>query len=210
MTALATPPLTPKSTATRRRLLDLAAQMFIESGYDAISLRDIADEAGLTKGAIYGHFRSKGQLLVEVIRSELAQRDDMLDLDEAAEHPDYLFDLFISPGSRELRLLQTDAAAAARHDPDVAAGVEEVFAQRAEWILETLRGYADPETVLFVINALSSGIGVQEAHGRDVPDVEVWRKTLSAMFDALTRPARENGPSDESSQEKQSKEEQHD
>ena len=87
MTALAAPPLTPKSTATRKRLLDLAARMFIESGYAAISLRDIADEAGLTKGAIYGHFRSKGQLLVEVIRSELAQRDNMLDLGEAASIP---------------------------------------------------------------------------------------------------------------------------
>ena len=191
MTALASPPLTPKSTATRKRLLDLAARMFIESGYAAISLRDIADEAGLTKGAIYGHFRSKGQLLVEVIRSELAQRDTMLDLGEAAQHPDILFDLFISPGSRELRLLQTDAAAAARHDPDVAAGVEEVFAERAEWILETLSPYADPDTVLFVINALSSGIGVQEAHGRDVPDIEVWRRTLSAMFEALSLPPSE-------------------
>lgn len=191
MTALATPPLTPKSTATRKRLLDLAARMFIESGYAAISLRDIAEEAGLTKGAIYGHFRSKGQLLVEVILSELAQRDNMLDLDEAANHPDKLFDLFISPGSRELRLLQTDAAAAARHDPDVAAGVEEVFAERAEWILETLSRYADPDTVLFVINALSSGIGVQEAHGRDVPDIEVWRRTLSAMFEALSLPPSE-------------------
>ncbi|MXW76016.1 MAG: TetR family transcriptional regulator [Acidimicrobiaceae bacterium] len=187
MTALATPPLTPKSVATRKLLLDLAADMFIEHGYAAISLRDIADAAGLTKGAIYGHFRSKGQLLVEVIRSELAQRDSLFDLDEAAQDPDTLFDLFISPGSRELRLLQTDAAAAARHDPDVADGVEEVFAERTRWILDTLSEYADPDTVVFVINALSSGIGVQEAHGRDVPDVEVWRKTLSAMFEALSR-----------------------
>ena len=195
MTALATPPLTPKSTATRKRLLDLAARMFIESGYAAISLRDIADEASLTKGAIYGHFRSKGQLLVEVIRSELAQRDNMLDLGEAAQHPDKLFDLFISPGSRELRLLQTDAAAAARHDPDVAAGVEEVFAERAEWILETLSGIADPDTVLFVINALSSGIGVQEAHGRDVPDVEVWRKNpVRNVRSVITPPERTEGP----------------
>ena len=83
--------------------------------------------------------------------------------------------------------MQTDAAAAARHDPDVAAGVEEVFAQRAEWILRTLSRYEDSDTVMFVVNALSSGIGVQEAHGRDVPDVELWRKTLSSMFDALTR-----------------------
>ena len=66
MTALAEPPLTPKAAATRKRLLELSAELFIDRGYDAVSLRDIADAAGVTKGAIYGHFRSKGQLLVEV------------------------------------------------------------------------------------------------------------------------------------------------
>ncbi len=70
MSAFADPPQTAKAAATRERLLELAAQMFIRDGYTPVSLRDIADEAGLTKGAIYGHFRSKGQLLVEVIRHD--------------------------------------------------------------------------------------------------------------------------------------------
>ena len=70
----------------------------------------------------------------------------------------------------------------------MASGVEEVFAQRNKWILDTLSDYADPETILFVINALSSGVGVQEAHGLEVPDADVWRKTLSAMFKAAADP----------------------
>jgi AcrR family transcriptional regulator len=183
-------PVTPKAAATRKRLLELSARLFIERGYDAVSLRDIAGEAGLTKGAIYGHFRSKGQLLVEVIRIQLDERDAQFDPEANATDPGAAFDLFIDPGSRELRLLQIDAAAAARHDPDVAAGTEEVNALREAWILSTLQDIENAETVAFVISALSAGVGVQEAHARQVPDTEEWRRTLRKMFNAAFRETR--------------------
>jgi AcrR family transcriptional regulator len=180
--AFADPPITPKAAATRARLLEIAAAVFIEHGYAAVSLRDIAKAAGVTKGAIYGHFRSKGQLLVEVIRSQLAERDAQFDIEAVAEQPMTAFIQFINPDSRDLRLLQIDAAAAARHDPDVAAGVEEIYAARSAWILESLRRLDDPEVLLYVINALSSGVGVQEAHGRPAPDPKVWSQIVARAF----------------------------
>ena len=73
------PPKTPKSAGTRGHLLELAAQLFIERGYEAVSMRDLASAAKLTKGAVYGHFRSKGQLLVEVIRWKIAESDRATD-----------------------------------------------------------------------------------------------------------------------------------
>jgi AcrR family transcriptional regulator len=188
--ALPDPPLTPKATATRERLLELSARLFIDRGYDAVSLRDIAQEAGVTKGAIYGHFRSKGQLLVEVIRTRLADRDDLLDFDHPSARPKVMLDGFISPRGRELRLLQIDAAAAARHDADVAAGMAELDDVRSARMLDSLSRAADPETILFVIHALSDGIGVQEVHEREVPDAEAWRRTVGAMFAAALRVAR--------------------
>lgn len=180
--AFADPPLTPKAEATRARLLEVAAEVFVERGYSAVSLRDIAVAAGVTKGAIYGHFRSKGQLLVEVIRTQLAERDAQFDAQTAIEQPIEVFYQFINPDSRHLRLLQIDAAAAARHDSDVAAGVAEIFSARNAWILDTLRRLDAPEVLLYVINALSAGVGVQEAHGRPAPDPELWSKTLARMF----------------------------
>jgi AcrR family transcriptional regulator len=186
--ALPDPPLTPKAAATRTRLLGLAADLFIEQGYEAVSLRDIAVAAGVTKGAIYGHFRSKGQLLVEVIRTQLAERDKQLDLDAAVSDPTDVFEFFIAPGSRELRMLQIDAAAAARHDPDVAAGMQAAHAERTAWIRASLENTPDPETLTFIVNALSAGVGVQEAHGRPTPDPEAWRRTVAAMFVAAMRP----------------------
>lgn len=182
------PPATPKAAATRARLLEIAATLFIEHGYDAVSLRDIAEAAEVTKGAIYGHFRSKGQLLVEVIRSQLAERDQGYDLDAATQDPASVFSAFIDPGSRELRLLQIDAAAAARHDEDVAAGLAAMREERGEWILASLAGTSDPETLLFVIRALSSGVGAQEAEGAATPDTARWRAVVSRMFTAAARP----------------------
>jgi AcrR family transcriptional regulator len=178
----AEPPRTPKAEATRRLLLDLAARLFIDRGYEAVSLRDLAIEAGVTKGAIYGHFRSKGQLLVEVIRTELKARDAELDTDLAKSDPAAMLGLFIHPGSRELRMLQVDAAAASRHDADVAAGIEELHESRTRWIVESLGGTRDAETIGFVISALSAGVGVQESHGRDLPDVEAWQRIVAQIF----------------------------
>ncbi|MDE0603461.1 MAG: TetR family transcriptional regulator [bacterium] len=180
--AFADPPITPKAAATRARLLDIAAVVFIEHGYAAVSLRDIAKVAGVTKGAIYGHFRSKGQLLVEVIRTQLAERDARFDMDAAAEQPMTAFVQFINPDSRDLRLLQIDAAAAARHDLDVAAGLEEIYAARSAWILDTLRRLDSPETLLYIINALSAGVGAQEAHGRIAPDPNAWSNAVARLF----------------------------
>lgn len=183
--ALPDPPRTPKAEATRQRLLDLAARLFIERGYEAVSLRDLALEAGLTKGAIYGHFRSKGQLLVEVIRTELETRDAALDREVAADDPGAMFELFIHPGSRELRMLQIDAAAASRHDTDVAAGLDEIHRTRGSWIVESLGGVDDAETIAFVISALSAGVGALESQQRDVPDVEAWRRIVGRMFSRI-------------------------
>jgi AcrR family transcriptional regulator len=52
---------------TRERLLDEARRLFRERGYAATSLEQIAEAAGVTKGAIYGHFSSKEDLLISAI-----------------------------------------------------------------------------------------------------------------------------------------------
>lgn len=48
-----------RTRRTRRRLLLAAARLFCEDGYHGASVADILAAAGLTKGALYFHFRSK-------------------------------------------------------------------------------------------------------------------------------------------------------
>ena len=52
----------PKST--RERILDAALDQFIEKGFDKTSLREIAEQLGVTKAALYYHFASKEDILM--------------------------------------------------------------------------------------------------------------------------------------------------
>ncbi|MCG8491196.1 MAG: TetR/AcrR family transcriptional regulator [Sneathiellales bacterium] len=52
---------------TRKRILDAAAKLFRESGYAAVSLRSIADAADMKAGSVYYHFKSKEEIVLEVL-----------------------------------------------------------------------------------------------------------------------------------------------
>lgn len=55
-----------RQTNRREVLLEAAARRFVEDGYAAASMRDIAGDAGMQPGSIYYHFPSKEELLVAV------------------------------------------------------------------------------------------------------------------------------------------------
>lgn len=52
--------------STRERILDIALELFTEHGYDKTSMRDIAERLGTTKAALYYHFKSKADILLEL------------------------------------------------------------------------------------------------------------------------------------------------
>jgi AcrR family transcriptional regulator len=54
--------------STRERILTSAARLFAEHGFEGASMPAIAKASGITAGAIYKHFESKGQLLLEVVK----------------------------------------------------------------------------------------------------------------------------------------------
>jgi AcrR family transcriptional regulator len=54
---------------TRQRLLDAAGPIFAEKGYNAASVRDITDRAGVNVSAVNYYFRSKEQLYLETVRT---------------------------------------------------------------------------------------------------------------------------------------------
>src|SRR5436190_11587277 len=74
-------PTAPASRMTgvqrRRRILDVAADLFAARGYHSTSVGEIAAAAGITKPVLYDHFTSKRRLFVELmesIRDELTSR----------------------------------------------------------------------------------------------------------------------------------------
>lgn len=61
-------PILTDTPRTRERILDAALTLFAEKGYDATSMREIAEQLGITKAALYYHFDSKA----DIVRSMLA------------------------------------------------------------------------------------------------------------------------------------------
>jgi AcrR family transcriptional regulator len=75
-----------RKAATRAKLLQAAATVYAAHGFAGATLDDVAEEAGLTKGALYGHFGSKNNLLValmeEYLAAEIAEQVALFDRDE--------------------------------------------------------------------------------------------------------------------------------
>jgi len=64
---------------TRQQILETAQRLFAELGYDATSLQMIADEMGLTKAAVYYHFRAKSDILHEAMLPGIRRMKALLD-----------------------------------------------------------------------------------------------------------------------------------
>jgi AcrR family transcriptional regulator len=64
---------------TRQQILETAQRLFAELGYDATSLQMIADEMGLTKAAVYYHFRAKSDILHAAMRPGIKRLEALLD-----------------------------------------------------------------------------------------------------------------------------------
>ena len=61
-----------KRTRTRAKLIEAAAEVIGEKGYESASLDEIAARAGMTRGAIYGNFKSREELLFAFVESRWA------------------------------------------------------------------------------------------------------------------------------------------
>lgn len=74
-----------KGERTRARILDSATELFSRSGFNAVSLRDIAAHAGLTHAGLLHHFPGKDSLLIEVL--ERRDRIDAQSVFPGIAHP---------------------------------------------------------------------------------------------------------------------------
>jgi AcrR family transcriptional regulator len=63
---------------TRRRVLDAARQLFMERGYEAATIRDIASHAGLSTGAVFASFVDKTDLFNAVMAEDFQRQVEAL------------------------------------------------------------------------------------------------------------------------------------
>jgi len=55
-----------KRARTRAKLVEVAAQLSEEKGYDGVTMQEVARRAGMSNGAIYGNFRNREDLLAAI------------------------------------------------------------------------------------------------------------------------------------------------
>jgi AcrR family transcriptional regulator len=67
-----------RRTDTRKQLQAVALELFGEHGYEATSLREIAERLGISKAAVYYHFRSKEKILASMIEEFIAALDELV------------------------------------------------------------------------------------------------------------------------------------
>ncbi|MBD2899561.1 TetR/AcrR family transcriptional regulator [Actinomadura nitritigenes] len=181
---------------TRERLLRAAAGVFAERGYDGTRVADIAAAAGVSNGALYAHFGSKGELLVAALRAH--GRQMLAELVAADPERPITESLLIIgrwlPRRRDARgHLVVEALVAARRDADVARPMHDYMGERAAVLEELVRaaqaggemdGALSPEAVAHfcLLLAMGSVLVPPEMHG--VGDEE-WSALLTRVVAAF-------------------------
>lgn len=192
---------TEKARATRARLIETAAEAFVDDGYGATSVRGLAQRSNMTSGAIYGHFPSKANLLGEAIRQHIRQ-----DLEQDGGRPfqeqnlaGALRQIFADHHARRsLRALLVEGAAAARVDDDVRSLLHSVVQSkhdewaalyRETWKEEGLDPAVDAEALMLFVWSAEIGMGVLEALEIELPKPEVLATLVGRLVEALSPPA---------------------
>jgi AcrR family transcriptional regulator len=177
-----------KREANRARILRAGRKVFGERGFHRASIEEIADEAGLSNGAIYYNFDSKGDLFFALLeermderirhmRNTLTKAPDANDLGLVDEARDATRSL---KESREWRLLVLEFVAHAARTPSLAprlrAHKRKLRTELAELLGQRL-GERDTEPAIpaedlaLAATALANGLAVEElSDPGSVPD----------------------------------------
>ena len=188
----------------RERILDAAAKLFRERGFDGIGVSDLMKSAGLTHGGFYGHFASKDELMAQAAARALdglqsgwaalageaaAQGQDPLAAIEAA---------YLSPGHRDAPghgcLLAALGSDASRQGPAVRSAVTQGVRNQIEGLSALARGRSKAARRQRALADYASLVGAMVL-ARVVDDAELSGEILQATAAALRLPGQ--GTADE-------------
>jgi AcrR family transcriptional regulator len=68
----------PAERDTRARIQQVALELFNQAGYEATSLREIAERLGVTKAALYYHFRTKDEIIESLVHDRIARIEELI------------------------------------------------------------------------------------------------------------------------------------
>src|SRR5664279_4084016 len=195
-----------------RRILDAASELITHYGYDKTTVDEIAREAGISKGAIYLHFKSKDDLFEALLLREsevITERYfELLDADPGGLtiFNIYRYGLVVLDESPLLKAIYTRDRRIlgdwVRHVRDTPA-----YTQALSLSVDFVRHFQnaglirrdlDPEAVMYLLMALRYGVLVMDnitPDGQPAPPVAQLGDTLAEMLSSGLAPR--EGESDE-------------
>jgi AcrR family transcriptional regulator len=191
---------------TRDRLLAAAVDLFAERGYDRVRVRDIADRAGVTTGAIYAHYPDMAALLADAAGRAV---DHAV---QAVAHVGLGAALLATAtetgaGGRRLsreQALLLEAIVAARREPTLRRALGEVLRERLEVVRGAveqarqdgeLRADLSPEALAWFLYLAPIGLLTGRAVGLPGPDLDELGAVIEAVLAGLRNAPAPTDPS---------------
>lgn len=196
---------------TRERLLESAGELVVQHGTGA-SVRDIADAAGYTQGALYAHFQSKELLFLELLRRHMAREAQELDalLQRSGDKPGGAMEALDGwlngmNSDHDWSMLSMELQLHARRDKTFAAYYDRLFAQHKAAMARLVERFfgelglvppAAPIEIAGAMMALAHGMVLQRGRGaRGTSDpagatIKLLLKGLIAISAPLVVPER--------------------
>ena len=186
---------------TRAALVDAAARVFVQRGFQGATVDAITEEAGYSRGAFYSNFQTKEELLAEVLQQrvfavyrDMARRTAARRPEASAEDVGtQLAALQEGPDARWLFPLWLELMAHAARDEEFRqvtagfwSGTRELVAPLVERAYEE-RGVeppASPRDLASAMIALDIGLSVQHLVDPEAVSTDVWPQVWRALFGA--------------------------
>ncbi len=183
---------------TRRRLLDAALSVFLERGFTAASVEEIAAQAGFTRGALYSNFADKDALFLALVDARLAAREAEIEALMGTSSPLTMVDdlrSWISDqpnDARWTRLVAEFRAHALRNEAARARLAEAERAIRAGYQRAIEAQFSalsltppSPEVLALVLSVLDAGIPVQQLLDPDEVPEGAFFEAINLLFRAV-------------------------
>jgi AcrR family transcriptional regulator len=124
---------------TRQRILETAGHRFKSDGIDGSGVATLMADAGLTNGAFYAHFKSKDDLVANVVADQLtAQAQTFRELPPGREGLEAFLHEYLSPQHRDNPGFGCPAAALLDEIGRCASGTKDAYTEGARVILDEI------------------------------------------------------------------------
>ena len=139
-----------KAAENRAKVMAAAAKLFRERGLEGVGVDALAEEAGLTHGAVYSHFKSKDALAAQALRQALQQSmGEWLAAVkglEGASGFEKLLRIYVSRSHRDHPELGCSIAAIGSDGPRAGDELQDVFSEGVTRFIDVLTAVSDGET----------------------------------------------------------------